>query len=187
MKYQIIDTNYIRKNNTVSDYLMTYVLDKKEANKFIRAINNVNKITTETEFEFYDSFVGSDNFNYFVLENNFGCFITREDNVNIIIDDEDINIFHGIKNIVKSGDKTVLITTDNKRYMTTRDASDKDDIEKAIMILLLKKEGYTVDDIYTIIASAKDRTKKKTSKTKGVKVSTKKLKVIEETSTSETV
>jgi len=48
-----------------------------------------------------------------------------------------------------------MLTYDDRKFVTTRSKDDEDDIEKAVMILLLKKEGYTVNEIYTIINSAK--------------------------------
>lgn len=176
--YRVYNTNYIRKNKAVSDYIVKYVIDEDVASKFIKGIANADKITTETDFDFYDGFVGNDNKSYMVLENKLGLFITREDNVEIVMDDQAyLEDFYNIKSIIKAGDKTILVTVDGRTITTTRDKTDKYDIEKAVMMLLLKKDGYKVEDIYTIINSAVDSNKsKKSTKSKGVKTSTKKIK-----------
>ena len=72
--------------------------------------------------------------------------------------------YYNVKSIIKSGDKTILVTVDGRTISTTKDKTDKDDVEKAVMMLLLKKDGYKVPDIYTIINSVKDNTKKNTKK-----------------------
>lgn len=178
--YRVYNTNYIRKNKVVSDYIVKYVVDETVANKFIKGITNVDKITTETDFDFYDGFVGNDNKSYIVLENKLGLFITREDNVEVVMDDQAyLEDYYNIKSIIKSGDKTILVTVDGRTITTTRDKNDKYDIEKAVMMLLLKKDDYKVEDIYTIINSVKDNSKKKKS-TKGVKVSKKVLNIAPE-------
>ena len=180
--YRVYNTNYIRKNKVVSDYIVKYVVDETVASKFIKGITNIDKITpTGTDFDFYDSFVGNDNKTYMVLENKLGLFITREDNVEVVMDDQAyLEDYYNIKSIIKSGDKTILVTVDGRTITTTRDKNDKYDIEKAVMMLLLKKDNYKVEDIYTIINSVKDNSKKKKS-TKGVKVSKKVLNIAPET------
>lgn len=178
----VIDKKYIRQNNVVSDYIGLYAENSKEASKFIRGITNISQVTPDTRFEFYDEFEGEDGCDYIVLENSLGCFITREDNVECSCDT--VLEAYGIKDIIKNGDKTILIDgIDGGKYITTRSEKDRNDIEKAVMILLLKREGYSVADIYEIISSVKNTTKKKKSTTKSstTKVSKKKLKVVEET------
>ena len=86
-----------------------------------------------------------------MLRSQYGCFITREDNVVYDYDDEDILSEYGIRKIIRSGDKTILIEENGDKYITTKDNVDKDDIEKAVMILLLKRAGYSVKDIYSIV------------------------------------
>lgn len=182
MYYTIIDTKYIRQNDIVSDYISLYAADSKEAGKFIKGITNVSKVTSETKFNFYDDFTYIDDMEYVVLENSLGCFIVRADNSEFNC--EDALELHDIKSIIKNGDKTILIENfGGRKYTTTRSEKDRNDVEKAVMILLLKKEGYSVEDIYEIIASVRNTTKRKSNKTKStdVKVSKKALKVVEET------
>lgn len=182
MYYTIIDTKYIRQNDIVSDYISLYAADSKEAGKFIKGITNISKVTSETKFDFYDEFEHIDGIDYVVLENSLGCFIVRE--VNLEFNCENALELHNVKSIIKNGDKTILIENfGGRKYTTTRSEKDRNDVEKAVMILLLKKEGYSVEDIYEIISSVKNTTKRKSNKTKstGVKVSKKTLKVVEET------
>ena len=57
---------------------------------------------------------------------------------------------YGFHKLIRGGNKTILIDEYGHKYSTTRDEEDVDDPEKAVMILLLKKEGYNIKDIYTI-------------------------------------
>ena len=163
--YRVYNPKYIRRNDVVSNYILKYVADRDVASKFIKGITNADKITEETDFDFYDGFVGEANKSYIVLENKLGLFITRDDNVEVVMDDESyLADYYNVKSIIKSGDKTILVTVDGRTISTTKDKTDKDDVEKAVMMLLLKKDGYKVPDIYTIINSVKDNTKKNTKK-----------------------
>ena len=91
---------------------------------------------------------------FFVLEDENGMYITREDNVNAIQSSKDILNDYGFTNLIKAGDKTILLSGKQK-WTTTRLKEDKEDIEKAVMILLLKAEGYNIQDVYKIIELVK--------------------------------
>ena len=91
---------------------------------------------------------------FLILHNDeIGNVIVREDNVNVLTDISDVYDDYGISRIITNGDTTVLITEDGSKYKTTRYADDKYDLEKAVMVLLLKREGYVIDDVYDIIKS----------------------------------
>lgn len=195
MKCKIIDKKFIRKTNVVSYFITEklpsmYFNDYKDMaiRKIISGLDNIPNLKTEDEFEFVLRFAGSDHYDYFVIENDNKYYITRHDNVKFIEDIDYVKEHYGIERIIKSGKKTILIDDEGNKYVTTKDDSDKDDIEKAVMMLLLKYNGYRVEDIYKLIESVEDTTPvKKVSTKKAVKVSTKKIKVTEENTTPKTV
>lgn len=151
MKFTIKDKRFIRIADEVIDFIVDFD-DEKMSKALLRGLTNLSKIEeNKTEFEYVN--YRSDG--YILIQNNLGAFITREDNVNEVEETQDILDFRNIKKIIKSKDKTIMLTYDDRKFVTTRSKDDEDDIEKAVMILLLKKEGYTVNEIYTIINSAK--------------------------------
>lgn len=151
MKFTIKDKRFIQKNDLILDYIN--VSCDKDINKMLlKSLSNIDKIVeNKTEFEFVEYYYG-----YLLVKNNsIGAILVREDNVNGIIETKDILDEYDIHKVIRNGDKTILITSDNDKFITTRQKEDEYDIEKAVMILLLKKEGYSVNDIYSIINSAK--------------------------------
>lgn len=161
MKARIINKQFIKNNEIVTWHLQDLLLDDetKKATKFLKGLSSISKLQDDLLFNIVDRFEWGEEI-YLVLENEYGCFIVRGDNVEIIVTEEErIRETYGIKSVIKCGDKTLLIETDGTKYSTKRCETDVDDIEKAVMILLLKKEGYKVPDIYNIINSVKDNTK----------------------------
>ena len=156
MHYKIKDLKYIRRDCVFSKYIVDHA-DYKIANELVKGLININAITEETEFEFVDSFFYSpeDKMIFMVLKCDLGMFVTRCDNCKIVEKPEDILKAYGFKRIIRQGDKTILIDSDNNKFITTRDKSDKDDIEKAVMILLLKANGFNIKDVYDIISTVK--------------------------------
>lgn len=151
MKFTIKNKKFLNRSDLVIDYIQ-YQDNDKMSTKLIEGMLNISKIEeNKTEFEYVD--YREDD--YVLIENQLGAFIVREDNLNEIEEEQDILDFRNIKKVIKSGDKTILLTYDDRKFITTCAKDDIYDIEKAVMILLLKKEGYTVDEIYTIINSAK--------------------------------
>jgi hypothetical protein len=160
VEIRIVDEKFIKNNEVVSYYITECVGDDiKLLNKFVRGLSSISKITNQMLFSVHDMFEYND-VEYIVLQNEYGCFITRNDNVDITLNDsEKLETIYGIKSLIKVGDRTILIDNNNKKYTTKRCNNDVYDIEKAVMILLLKKEGYLVPDIYKLIESVKDNTK----------------------------
>ena len=155
MKFTIKDKRFVQKGEMVVDYIRT--CGNADINKqLLKGLLNVDKIEeNKTEFEYEDFRFGL-GLDYLLISNKqLGAFIVREDNTDEIDEPADTLIMRDIDKVIKNGDKTILIDIDGSKYMTTRQAEDKDDIEKAVMILLLKREGYSVKEIYDIVASVK--------------------------------
>lgn len=155
MYFTIKDLGYIRKDCVVSGYIKA-MANGNQTEKVVKGLANVDKLTTESQLSFVDCFYYSetDRKMFFVLEDENGMYITREDNVNAIQSSKDILNDYGFTNLIKAGDKTILLSGKQK-WTTTRLKEDKEDIEKAVMILLLKAEGYNIQDVYKIIELVK--------------------------------
>ena len=148
MKYKIKDVQFIKgEDDVVIDII------QKTSNIVGRSITkgllNRNKITQETEFDYGFSYdLGYEyQYNYVALANDYGTFIVREDNIIEVPEMEDILAKYEIKRIIRAGNKSILISSNGSKNITTRDTFDKDDPEKALMVLLLKREGYNIKDI----------------------------------------
>lgn len=147
IKYKIKELKYIRRDKVVTYCIHETVgLNLEEATKLIKSLDNADKITKDTYFDWKYDFVYNDN-SYVVLECEYGLFITRTDNVKPKVVFDNILDKFGIKALIHSGDKTILVNNDKNKYMTTKNIVDDNDIEKAVMLLLLKREGYTYEDI----------------------------------------
>lgn len=153
MKFTIKDKRFIQKSDEVLIHL-NEVEDVKIARAVLRGLTNISKIEeNKTEFEYVNYNYNS---NYLLIENKeLGAFIVREDNVNEIEEVQDVLNLYGIEKIIKSGDKTILLNENGEKFITTRAKEDEYDIEKAVMILLLKEKGYAVTHIYDIISTVK--------------------------------
>lgn len=156
MYFTIKDLAYVRKDCVVSSYIQT-LADTSISDKIVKGLANINKLSTDDKFTFVDSFKYSvkDSKMFIALENEHGVFITREDNVKAIESPKDVLESLGFTNLIKAGDRTILLSG-KQRWMTTRLKEDADDVEKAVMILLLKAEGYSVQDIYKIAELVKE-------------------------------
>ena len=93
---------------------------------------------------------------YLNIENDLGAFIIREDNIEYLEETKDVLEKYGFTKIIHNGAKTILIGDDNQKWITTKQKEDRSDLEKAVMIVLLKAEGYSVQDIYSIIELARN-------------------------------
>lgn len=151
MRFYINDLKYVRRNKVILEYVNDCHVEDNLVSDLFKGLTNIDKLTTTEPLEIVDVFESDDGNCYNVLRSQYGCFITREDNVVYDYDDEDVLSEYGIRKIIRSGDKTILIEENGDKYITTKDNVDKDDIEKAVMILLLKKAGYSVKDIYSIV------------------------------------
>lgn len=152
MKFTIKDKRFIQKNNLVIDYIQED-FDGDVSKLLLKGLSNINKIEeNKTVFEYvdyrYDEYL-------LVTNKTLGAFIVREDNLNKIVELQDVLEINGIDRIIRNGDKTILIDIEGNKYITTRQEEDKYDLEKAVMILMLKANGYSVRDIYDIIASVR--------------------------------
>lgn len=152
MKFTIKDKRFIQKNNLVIDYIQED-FDGDVSKLLLKGLSNINKIEeNKTVFEYvdyrYDEYL-------LVTNKTLGAFIVREDNLNEIVELQDVLEINGIDKIIRNGDKTILIDIEGNKYITTRQEEDEYDLEKAVMILMLKANGYSVRDIYDIIASVR--------------------------------
>ena len=152
MIYQIRDTEFIKDNGVVAAYISS-TYDKSATEGLIRGLSNKDVVTSDMTFEIFDEFrlSNDDKYSYIVLKNHLGLFIIREDNLKAVKEKSDILDIFGIKKLIKAKDKTILITTDNEKYVTTKHKDDKQDLEKALMILLLKAQGIYYRDILKLI------------------------------------
>lgn len=150
MKYRIKDFEYVSCTNIVSAYINS-IATLNETKEIIKGLQNLDIVPYDTEFELFNAFEENDGIVYDVLKCKYGLFIVREDNIEEIVEKEDILEQNSISKLIRSGNKTILIDEANNKYFVTKHPDDKEDLEKAVMILLLKKEGYTTNDIYALI------------------------------------
>lgn len=155
MYFTIKDLGYIRKDCVVSGFIQAMATGN-QTDKVVKGLSNIGKLTTDTQLSFVDCFYYSeqDKKMFFVLEDENGMYITREDNVEAIQSPKDVLDSYGFTNLIKAGNKTILLSGKQK-WTTTRSPEDKNDIEKAVMILLLKAEGYNIQDVYKMIELVK--------------------------------
>ena len=151
MRLNIIDPKYIKTDKVLLDFIQSDESNVGYELDLIKSIENKSKVQAGDVFEYLDSFyLDGFQYGYIVIKNENGTFIVREDNVKPTDDPKDILENYGFHKLIRGGNKTILIDEYSHKYSTTRDEEDVDDPEKAVMILLLKKEGYNIKDIYTI-------------------------------------
>ena len=123
----------------------------------IRGVSNKDNIKDDTKFTLL-CYSCSDEKKYtqcIIYNKDLGSFVTFNDNVEEVKEPLDYLYEAGFKKLIRSSNKTILIEEDGTKYITTLQDGDKDDPEKAVMILLLKAAGYTVEEIYSIISLIK--------------------------------
>ena len=155
---KIKEKKFIKNGSVVANYLKTndeYLYD------LIRGLSNIDKVVDGEEVEVIECFMIDDNdqYAYAIVKCDKGMFIVREDNIDAIEEAEDTLYKYGFEKIIHNGAKTILVTDSGEKFITTKAKGDRSDIEKAVMMVLLKAEGYKVSDIYTIVDLAK-KTKK---------------------------
>ena len=151
MRLNIIDPKYIKTDKVLLDFIQSDESNVGYELDLIKSIENKSKVQAGDVFEYLDSFyLDGFQYGYIVIKNENGTFIVREDNVKPTDDPKNILEVYGFHKLIRGGNKTILIDEYGHKYSTTRDEEDVDDPEKAVMILLLKKEGYNIKDIYTI-------------------------------------
>lgn len=165
--YRINNVNYINPKDIFYDILSHHSNDMRE------------KLVESNEFkkDFYDmipDMVFKIVYQYNAYTNNYCMvepqgeykgkylFIVREDNLKLIKDWVYYSEKYSIKKLIRNGPMTVLISNTGAKYTTKLiNDSDKDDPEKAIMLLLLKRAGYSYGDIQYITNNIKCTDKKK--------------------------
>lgn len=157
---KIKDLKYIKQDSTIIKILDKYDLNESAVQRILKGVSNRDKITIDSTFDVIDWIDIEENskYGYYLLENNLGIFPIREDNIVQYKELDDIKASLGIDKIIKAGNKTILISDDSyycDKIVTERDTFDKDDIVKAIMICLLKRDGYNINDIYTVADSVR--------------------------------
>lgn len=143
---------YLRNDKLLSDYLSHADNDPETVKELITGSKNYPKLQDNMKFEVIDMAIADDenDLYWYLIKNELGVFICREDNMDVEFTPEEVLQFNGFKRLIKSGDKTILITADDQKFITTKHESDSDDPEKALMVLLLKHAGYDIDDIYAM-------------------------------------
>ncbi|WP_300924625.1 hypothetical protein [uncultured Clostridium sp.] len=159
MKYKIKNLEHIKQDNALADILSNDGVSKSFVDRLLKGFSNRNKITTDTLFDFVDMYRIDDSslkFNYCLLENKLGIFIIREDNIEVVDELEDVCYSLGIKRVINVGNKTILVSDsdytmgENNKVIIERKEPDENDPVKALMICLLKRDGYNIDDIYAV-------------------------------------
>lgn len=156
IKFTIRELRYIRRDKVVTYYIQEKSRNLEEATRVMKSLDNIDKITLDTIFTVTDNFEYSNNI-YEVLECEYGLFVTRADNIKPIAIYENSLERMGLQTIISSGNKTILIDNENNKYITTKADTDDEDIEKAVMLLLLKREGYTYEDVADLVKEIKYR------------------------------
>lgn len=95
----------------------------------------------------------------FLVKTEYGSYLVKENNIILLEEMEDTLAKYGIKKLFKSKNKTILLTLDGKKIITTKLPEDKSDTEKAVMIALLKHSGYSMDDVYSMVEMVKSKNK----------------------------
>lgn len=153
MKYKIKDMKYIKNDLAIKEFLSTASNRNSYLTDLLKGISNISKVNQDDIYSSDGHVYNLEGFNfpYNILNNQNGSYLVRSDNIEAIFDKEDVLDFYTIHKLIKSGDKTILVDNCRNRYVVTRNSLDKDDIEKAIMLLLLKREGFTYNDIMMLV------------------------------------
>lgn len=164
MKYKIKDLKHIHQDNITAQIINETEASKSDIAKLIKGIVNRKNITLDTLFDVVEYYEPNDvdlKYGYVLLADDFGNhYIIREDNIEAVPQLNDKYEMMGIKNIIKQGNQMILVsdgTFKDKTVIIERRDEDKDDTVKALMICLLKRAGYSIDHIYDIADTIKDR------------------------------
>lgn len=151
MKYKIKNFEYVNPSNIIDSTIDSYPRSGSFIKRIIKGVNNLDIIPYNQEFEYYDTIYTNGDFNYYLLECDYGIFIAREDNVEQVEELQDtLNDLH-ISKMIKSGNKTILIDNDGDKFITTKHPDDKEDLEKAVMVLLLKRQNISFKQISKLV------------------------------------
>ncbi len=158
MKFYLKEVKYIRNDSILSNYISTKA-DEDITTGLIKGLSNIAKLNDGIEISSFVDVFSLDNSNYdyvIVSIENYGLFMIRRDNIKSASEITDPLNSRGFKKILHNGNKTILVTEAGKRFVTTRNPDDRPDIEKAVMMVLLKSQGFTVKEIYDLIEIAKN-------------------------------
>lgn len=171
MKFKIKDLSHINQDNFTAELLGEFDFDKSTIHKLLKGVQNRPNLTTETVLDYVDTFGWDEEEglqDYLLLEDDqHNYYVIREDNLIPVEEITDKYESIGIRGIIKSGDKMIVLPSNEfkaygyKKVVITRSPEDTDDNVKALMTCLLKREGYSIDDIYTVAETITDNTKAK--------------------------
>lgn len=151
MKYKIKETKYVTNLNLINEALD----DVSDAfrRELLRGIANSNWLTNKTTFDDCNYYYTPDDcaYGYYFLSGEIGAYVVREDNIEFVEEGTDFLAAYGISKIITAGKNTILIDDEGNKVVTHLQPGDKNDIEKAVMMVLLKYAGYKVKDIYKMV------------------------------------
>lgn len=152
MKYKIKELKYANNLNLINEVLDD--VDEEFRKEILKGISNFGQLTEDTLFDYCDYYYTPDNCSYgyfFLSREDLGTYIVREDNIDLVEEDQDFLTAYGIAKIIKADKKTILIDENGNKVTTHLQPGDKNDVEKAVMMVLLKYIGFDVKDIYKMI------------------------------------
>ena len=160
MKYKIKNFEYVNSKSVIDNIIDNYPCGSCFIKRIIKGVSNLDIIPYNQEFEYYDTIYTNGDFNYYLLECDYGIFVVRQDNVEQVEELQDtLNDLH-ISKMIKSGNKTILIDNEGSKYITTKHPNDKEDLEKAIMMLLLKRQNISFKQISKLVEYVKSYERK---------------------------
>lgn len=170
MKFYIKDMNYVNPK-----HILLAVMEDPEVSSLLKMAllkgqekNNHDNLIDFDDLYYYHA--DGYEYDYAILLNKDlkQAVIVRDDNFEVIDEDQDILNDLEIKRIIKNKDKTIMLFNDNDKVIVTKHAEDKDDVEKAVMLCLLKRYDINYSDIEAIVRSIKvqDKPEPEVKKTK---------------------
>mgnify|MGYP006978911374 CR=1 FL=1 len=163
MYASIKDLKYIRNDSKISNLI--YRLNSEDdaqcnklTNWLYNGIADSANVTDDQLFYVEGKIEMFGDYDYYLLSDSEKkvAYLIREDNVDIVYEPQDVLESYGFKKLIRNGDKTILIDENNNKFMTSRHADDKDDPEKALMMVLLKSQGFAVKDLEAMLELIKD-------------------------------
>lgn len=154
MKFYIKDMNYVNPKHVLLEVMQDPDIDKDLKMALLNKNNHDNCIDFDDLCYYHaDGY----EYDYAILLNKDlkQAVIVREDNFESMDEDQDILNDLEIKRVIKNKDKTIMLFNDNDKVIVTKHAEDQDDIEKAIMLCLLKRYDINYSDIEAIVRSIK--------------------------------
>lgn len=150
---KIKELKYVRNDWALREYIK-HGWDSISDN-LLKSLPFVDDLTKDDVFVLEDYISIGDGSSYYIIKNEKGYFMTRDDNLDYYDEPQDILENYGYEKLIKSGNKTILISQDRDKWIVTRDEQDEDDPLKAVMMLILKSCGYSIDEIYLLAETLK--------------------------------